>query len=385
MVYSLKEGKCLAIIGERCRFSFYEDYSDYDLQERWYENIDCIPNAECGPSGVCHCLPGFYEDANATSCHPVKLRGTPCVNNFECKEDELQACINSSCQCDPKTSIDSAVTSKLFSGGLGGCQGKVGSTCPSNRDHWYKYCIPDALCDHDDTTGNMICTCKYPLQPTSDGQCGLAYGKSCLNERKTCIDSLVCLSFAQSGGYARSSCSCPDESYQRFDSTTHTCRSIVGAPCNPKLETSCTPMAKCIENQNSGMFLCECDDGHVETSRGTCQKAHGQTCSFGPGNYEICDEKAELVCLKGSCSCNDASNLYENGRRQCSRPVGVTCTKTSQCVANAFCDKFQGEGLSGRCKCIKDYHNVSKNRECVLDTDLTKDFVEGNSATIKVP
>jgi hypothetical protein len=481
MVYSLKEVKCLAMIGERCKFGFDED--DHEAQRLWYEKVDCVPNAECGSSGLCHCLPGFYEDANATSCYPVKFRGMPCVNDFECNQDHLLTCINNSCQCDPKKSIYIADTPKpLPSGELGRCLGKVGSTCTSNvddhcipnakcrssgvcqclpsfyedanstscypvkfrgmpcvndfechQDHllacvnstcqcdpkksifslaatnpfsglhgWCQgkvgstctssdYCIPDAECKYDRTRGN-ICKCKYPLEPISNGQCGVPYGQSCLNhlnQRKNCIDSLVCLSFAQSGGYARSSCSCPDESYQRFDSTTHTCRSIVGSPCNPKLETSCTPMAKCIENQNSGIFLCECDDGHVETSRGTCQKAYGQTCSYGQGNqipnHERCDEKAGLVCFEGSCSCKDTSNVYENGRRQCSRPVGVTCTEASQCVANAFCDKLQGEGLSGRCECLKDYHHVSRNRECVSDIDLTEDFVEGNSTTTKVP
>jgi hypothetical protein len=476
MVYSSYQQKCLAMIGERCKFGFDED--DSEPQGHWYEKMDCIPNAECGSSGVCQCLPEFYEEPNGTSCHPVKIRGMSCVNDFECNQDHLLACINSSCQCDPNKSIYSSVTYNPFSGGRGWCQskvgsacissmddycipdaecgssgvcqclpefyedtngtschpvkfrgmscvndfecdqdhvlvcinsscqcdptksiysadtpnpfsggfgrcvGKVGSTCTSRRDD---YCSPDTHCEYDGTTDYMTCKCRYPLEPTSNGQCGVSYGVSCSNERQNCIDSLVCLSFSQNGSYSRSSCSCPDASYQKFDSSTHTCRSIVGSPCNPKQNSPCTPMAKCIENQNSGMFLCECDDGHVETSRGTCQKAHGQTCSFGQGKDEICDEKAGLVCLKGSCGCTDASNVYENGRRQCSRPVGVTCTKTSQCVANAFCDKFQGEGLSGRCKCLKNYHHVSKNRECVLDADPTEDFFEGNSTVIKVP
>jgi hypothetical protein len=386
-VYSLKEEKCLAMIGERCKFGFDED--DHEAQRLWYEKLNCVPNAECGSSGLCHCLPGFYEDANATSCHPVKLRGTPCVNDFECNQDHLLTCINNSCQCDPKKSIYIADTPKPWSsGGLGRCMGKVGSTCTSSEDD---YCIPDAHCEYDGTRGN-ICKCKNPLEPTSNGQCGVPYGHPCLNhwnKRKVCIDSLVCLTFPQSVSYSISSCSCPDASYQEFDSKTSICRSIAGSPCNPEQEVPCTHMAKCVENQNSGLFLCECDDGHVETSRGTCQKAHGQTCSYGQGkeipNHERCDEKAGLDCLKGSCSCQDASNVYENGRRQCSRPVGVTCTEASQCVANAFCDKFQGEGLSGRCKCLKDYHHVSRNRECVSDIDLTEDFVEGNSTTTKVP
>jgi hypothetical protein len=482
MVYSLKEEKCLAMIGERCKFGFDEDDHEDEAQRLWYEKVDCVSNAECGSSGVCHCLPGFYEDANGTSCYPVKFRGMPCVNDLECHQDHLLVCINSSCQCDPKKSIYSAAATNPFSDGIGWCQGKVGSTCTSNvddncipnaecgssgvchclpgfyedanatscypvklrgtpcvnnfeckQDHlltcinnscqcdpkksiymvdtpkpWSSgglmrclgkvgstctssrdnNCIPDAHCEHNGRTGNMTCKCNYPLEPISNGQCGVSYGESCLNhfnERKVCIDSLVCLSLS----YSISSCSCPDESYQEFNSTTRTCRSIVGSPCNPKQEIPCTQMAKCVENQNSGMFLCECDDGHVETSKGTCQKAYGQMCYYRQGNripnHEICDQKAGLICLKGSCSCKDASNVYENGRRQCSRPVGVTCTEASQCVANAFCNKFQGEGLSGRCKCLKDYHHVSRNRECVSDIHLTEDFVEGNSTTTKVP
>jgi hypothetical protein len=291
MVYSLKEEKCLAMIGERCKFGFDED--DHEAERHWYEKVDCIPNAECGSSGVCQCLPSFYEDANSTSCYPVKFRGMPCVNDFECHQEHLLACVNSTCQCDPKKSIYSLAATNPFSGLQGWCQGKVGSKCTSSVDD---NCIPNAECG---SSGVCHCLPEFYEEANSTSCHPVKLrGMSCVNDFECNGDHLLtCIN---------SSCQCdPKKSIYNADTPNPfssdglgKCQSKVGSTCMSNMYNyDCIPGAEC---GSSG--VCQCLPGYYyyeDTIANSCHpvKLRGMSCLNG---FE-CNQDHLLVCINRSC------------------------------------------------------------------------------------
>jgi len=85
MIYDPMRAKCVSLIGERCKFGFDED----EGPEAWFQRADCVPGAVCGPSGICSCPEGFYEDLINNQCAKVKENGVTCESKNECNQNKL--------------------------------------------------------------------------------------------------------------------------------------------------------------------------------------------------------------------------------------------------------------------------------------------------------
>jgi len=402
MIYDTKREKCVALIGERCKFGF-----DGDAERNlWYEKADCVEGGQCGPSGTCSCPSGTYEDLDQTACHLVKEHGENCTRKVECNQDKLLSCVEGVCSCDPDTAIYTPTSYSYYdydynykygnpiSIPSGICVRRVGSTCSHALK---KYCIPNAVCN----LSTNVCECSGSYIPTSDLLCGVGYDEQCVcNNSSTslsessgsvCSDLLVCscdlASKNSRNAVVSNRCRCPNPEFQVYDATDKSCKGRVGSPCNPGQSKTCPPKASCVESY--GVFQCECDEGYVVTKSWSCEKAYGQPCSYSSDGSslelaEMCDEVPSLKCISGRCACPNAIDVYEEERRHCSTPVGFSCNVTSNCVGSAVCKAHPaGNFLPGRCIC-EDGLTLLPNGTCGVE-QMERDEVERETSMTVSP
>lgn len=96
MIYEPGRNKCVSLINKVCKFGNNDEFGT----EGWYERPECVEGAVCGPSGLCSCKDGYYQDVNEQICFPKKDYDEPCGNNVECDEDKFLSCVQGKCQCD---------------------------------------------------------------------------------------------------------------------------------------------------------------------------------------------------------------------------------------------------------------------------------------------
>jgi hypothetical protein len=388
MVFDPLKQKCVGLVGEQCKFGF-----DEDERNLWYEKADCVNNAQCGPSGICSCQKGFYDEPELFQCSPVKSFGKSCKKNDECNQDKFLSCLMGICQCDPDNALyntkefsydypnpqyiryysSSYVQSHLtvtIPSGI--CIGRVGSSCSKAAG---KHCVQNSKCSDSSAT----CECDSSYTVTSDKLCGLGYNQVC-SETTVCSDTLRCHGKVDTNHKQTSRCLCPNPQYQDYDSTTGSCMGKLGSSCDPFNPKSCTQGTSC--RDTNGMFQCECPIDFVETGDGKCQIAYGKACKYQDGANEdssgLCDGVADLDCKGFRCSCKNEVDVYELERRQCSLTVGMRCDETSQCVENASCVKPKNGKLRGKCQCL-DGFEVIKNGTCSV-VDLALLFLDNQGS-----
>lgn len=122
MAYDSERQKCVAIIGERCKYGFAFD--DESLGS-FYEKVDCVDGAKCeSKDGICVCPNGTYEVVEENKCLPVKPLGAVCQLSVEC--NDTLVCLNGKCEC--------ASEDQVFELSSGTCRIMAGKFClPSNE------------------------------------------------------------------------------------------------------------------------------------------------------------------------------------------------------------------------------------------------------------
>jgi hypothetical protein len=179
-------------------------------------------------------------------------------------------------------------------------------------------------------------------------------------------------------------CKCSESSilYPGKKDIAPNCFGDVGAPCDPKDSNPCIERAECVSISQQ-TYRCECKFGFVENLsinkaiRG-CEIAYGHPCGRLQDTLP-CDITAQLVCNQGICHCPSIGHFYEEDRRRCAIPVGITCTYEYHCVKNALCknprsyeqivDYYMSNVLpnhKGRCTCMNNATIDATNTFCVV-------------------
>lgn len=160
MIYDSVIGKCVGIIGERCKYGFAFD--DETLGS-FYEKMDCVDGAICESSdGICACLKGTYVVEGENKCFPVKPLGAVCQSTNECNDTLI--CLNGKCDCSTENMV--------FESTSGTCRLKVGELCSSSKIN----CVNGSEC-------SLTCKCVAGMY-TSSGNFNRKFKIECRNSFK---------------------------------------------------------------------------------------------------------------------------------------------------------------------------------------------------------
>ncbi len=198
------------------------------------------------------------------------------------------------------------------------------------------HCVKNSKCE------DMSCQCENGFAKTSNGLCGLDYGKPC-DEYNICSDHFTC---------GEGKCGCKDGLHQIHNGKTvdSKCIGIVASKCSQN--SDCISNAIC-ELNNKGVGRCQCAPQYVENGDGRCELAYGSSCQYAEASGRVpepCDKLAGLKCRNNICSCPEDSMVYDEERRECLQLVGARCNEDSLCVPSANCMRKRS-GLSGICEC----------------------------------
>lgn len=125
MTFSSSQSSCVALAGEKCKFTVVEEFRS------WLEEVGCVQNAKCSPSsGICACDAGFMEMPESGVCSPKRVFGQGCNSNGECRDD--LKCVQGQCKCDPEQAVYDFEQQQ--------CVGLADAACLNER------CTENAIC-----------------------------------------------------------------------------------------------------------------------------------------------------------------------------------------------------------------------------------------------
>ncbi|ODN06033.1 Tenascin-X, partial [Orchesella cincta] len=323
-------------------------------------NSHCVDNSRCF-QGVCTCLPEYFQDYRGL-CLKKRTLFQPCGDNDHCRSSEGLVCNQEKCQCKRSMVFDRVARK---------CYLPTGGICDAYSSDIDILCVRNSECSND------RCVCLDGFTPSSDGTCGVAYGKSCNGKEKLCSDiQLTCRS---------GSCQCKYPIHQIYNETLKQCLSKPDGPCEPNpLEANrnmtsfpynCVPFAECKLSNESSAFehSCKCKKGYAESQVGECVSSYSAPCN----EDDDCDSVAQLSCINGICSCPDKMLSFDWTKRKCVGIVGARCKfiqlerllsmrvdVPTECVENAICveNVFR---LDGRCQCKSGYKHSPTYENCI--------------------
>jgi len=384
----------------------------------------CI-NGSIAINGICICSPASksFADPNG-KCQTKKTRRASCERDDECQFDgKFLTCVEGQCECTPGKYEYQTITTiaivehekemKVYSRGhrnpgsshndaylstdgrttvygtflrsdgygyayayimtpyeetitetADECVGLAEQQCNPNS-----HCVKSSSCK-ENSVGTRICKCDAGLAPTSSGTCALAHGVSC-SATSACSDSFRC---------TNGICNCPQITHQIYDSAFEKCVGLVSSFC---LTTSdCIPNTICTLNSKTELKQCRCEDGFVENSKGTCEKAWGRACAYNEG--VPCDSMAGLECRNEICACPDTMSYFNSTLRKCVGLVGSRCKTLSgvfaesgglhhACVNGASCIQ-EFSNIAGQCLCDEGFQVTSEITCATIQITTTKEL-----------
>lgn len=272
----------------------------------------------------CVCVSGHFKDETG-NCAPYAKFGEDCNDNRKCDMESDLLCSPTMSKCECPFGSD-----QYYDRELRKCISFVGGNCTM-------YCVDDAFCENyspptvnpkrwsmpessnnRDYATETICQCRAGYEPTPDRRCKLippGYNSPCYGEDEQCDTkrNLRCIDKI---------CQCNNPLHQSYSYDLGKCIGSIGDICNPAVEDSCVPNAKCTPEESSETNVCKCQDGYSATPARKCMKSFGQQCY-----NEFCNVFAGLACVNRTCQCYDSFLKYDESTMSCVSSVGAPCGK----------------------------------------------------------
>ncbi|OXA44596.1 uncharacterized protein LOC110857836 [Folsomia candida] len=412
MVYLPDKRKCVAFIGERCKFGMADedDNDNGHARLKWYELAECVEGAVCNTDGICQCPDTFYEDFDANKCTLRKDFGEACGSSLECNLQKMLICGgNRTCECfNPDEMTYIRIDNESSS-----CKVKVGRNCigvfdtfrqairnqiiasngtnPEEQDPSLEliYSILNQfgpVCANGSYCYNATCSCPQdyyvdyeaaeciPVKRiddrcTSDNQCNATMKLICIEGTCQCDPDK----------YVRNKQDFSVKGWQWYSYIVpkDICLAKVGSDCffhqGPYSNTySLAENAFCFQQAecDRSLLKCKCPSGFSPTRDNLCGKAYDMECSID----QPCSD--EFVCSPDpsnimKCLCpNEGLQKYEgysgdDNVVSCRGQVGTPCEAEdmNSCVKNAACVRNEVDTTQFICKC-KTGFVPSFDRQC---------------------
>lgn len=400
MYYDPVIKSCLVLVGERCKYKLMESTKDSNILMRQdrislEDELDCVQNAFCNSSGFCMCAGDYVELSNGT-CITKRNLGETCSSDGECRQDQFLMCVNGHCSCNETTGSYNILIRQ--------CVGKAGYPCLGSSAG----CVYNAECVDSSSSylgftkrrmrqSVRLCGCNPGFLMDESGFCRVGFNGKCSGS-KICANNFHC-----SNGH----CRCPYENLQLALPRSQTCQSLVGGPCNETVVRNvlhsvnsstnfkrqsfvCVENADCALSSNGSIYQCQCKDGYVVNSDGTCDLSYGSSCNSSPYSFvdtdtsEVTDRTSfhtkcgePLSCIDSVCQCESLFYEYDNDNGTCLGKVGARCdlreneknmqskvVKTG-CILGAECAPSRDvRAPYGKCLCATGL-SVTRNRTCM--------------------
>jgi hypothetical protein len=344
----------------------------------------CLDTFSCSKScgDDTDCAAGYYCDAQANTCQPLKDKGAACGQAKQCKTD---FCVDGVC-CD--TSCDGACQAcaadlKASGDAPGLCGAAKAGTNPNNgcADEGALSCKHNGVCDDagacalypmgavcgtstcvgDGSKGyNQVgdaCNGQGTCSPAATTTCGVfACSKGqCLS---SCTTALDCLASAYCDGNVCKAKLAPGAACKQKD----TCASgfcVDGVCCDTSCDGACQACAAALKASGDGAGMCGAakagtnpNNGCLDEGAPSCK--HNGTCS-GDGTCALYPTGA--VCGTSACvedgpkgynqvgyACNGQGTCSPNATKACGEfsctggACLASCKTSSDCLASAYCD-----------------------------------------------
>lgn len=322
------------------------------------------------------------KPSNPTTNKPKPY--TPCTDSSQCNLSEGFICKDKQCVC--------AYDSLTYDPESKRCMAQIGGQCGffiGSPNSTMAYCPENSICVWDNDAFKLnyqyvekrcVCVTGH-YKDEESGRC-VPYAKfseKCDEKRKCDLESdLICSPLT-------STCQCPFEADQFYDTELRKCISFVGGNCtlycvenafcenynppntevasgtNPKRWSHLSP-----KEDYTGESICQCQPGYEPSKDRRCRLIPPGFNSPCYGEDERCDTKKNLQCIDKVCQCmNPLHQSYNYDLARCIGSVGDICDPNlkESCVPNANCVLNKASGVYS-CECIQGYSGTP-SRKCM--------------------